>query len=61
MSIKSAAPKIRELFIEELMEVQGGAPDGNPIRELLEKLGCCESTMACCEEGDCCADPVYYS
>ena len=50
-------PKIRELFIEELAEVQGGS-DGNPIKTLLEKLGCCDSTMACCEEGACCADPV---
>jgi hypothetical protein len=42
---------IRELFIEELAEVQGGS--GNPIKDLL----CC-STMACCEEGQCCAGPV---
>ena len=48
-------PKIRELFIDELADVQGGS---NPVRELLEKLGCCHSTMACCEEGDCCADPI---
>ena len=51
-------PKIRELFIDELAEVQGG---NNPVRELLEKLGCCNSTMACCEEGDCCADPIAVS
>lgn len=40
--------KVRELFIEELADVQGG---GNP----LEKLGL-ETTMACCEEGptSCC-------
>jgi hypothetical protein len=48
------APKIRELFIEELAEVQGGGP-GDPVKTLLEKLGCCDSTMACCEEGACCA------
>ena len=53
----STKPKIRELFIEELAEVQGGN-DGNPLKTLLEKLGCCDSTMACCEEGQCCADPA---
>jgi hypothetical protein len=37
----TGAPKIRELFIEELAEVQGGAPaSGGPY-----------TTMACCEEG----------
>jgi len=50
-------PKIRELFIEELAEVQGGN-DGNPLKALLDKLGCCDSTMACCEEGQCCVDPA---
>lgn len=34
---------VRELFIEELAEVQGG---GDP----LDKLGL-DTTMACCEEG----------
>lgn len=47
---------IRELFIDELAEVKGGAAD-NPIKELLERLGGGNSTMACCEEGQCC-DPV---
>ena len=47
---------IRELFIEELTEVKGGS--GNPLRELIEKLGGGNSTMACCEEGQCCADPI---
>lgn len=46
-------PIIRELFIEELAEVQGG----NPVKAILDKLSCCDSTMACCEEGDCCAEP----
>ena len=32
--------KMRELFIEELTEVQGGASAGGPY-----------TTMACCEEG----------
>lgn len=32
---------IRELFIEELEEVQGGAPDGLPGLD---------TTQACCEE-----------
>lgn len=43
---------IRELFIEELAEVKGGS--GGPVGELLEKLGGGNSTMACCEEGQCC-------
>lgn len=42
-------PQMRELFIEELAEVQGGSTNGNPLKDLL----CC-STMACCEEGQCC-------
>ena len=33
-------PKVRELFIEELAQVQAGAPAGGPY-----------TTMACCEEG----------
>lgn len=37
--------KVRELFIEELAEVQGGS---NPIKELKDQLN---TTMACCEEG----------
>ena len=47
---------IRELFIEELAEVKGGA--GDPIRELYEKLGGGNSTEACCEEGQCCVEPI---
>ncbi|HJR46313.1 MAG TPA: hypothetical protein VJ927_11990 [Actinomycetota bacterium] len=47
---------IRELFIEELAEVKGGA--GGPVETLLEKLGGQNSTMACCEEGQCCAEPI---
>lgn len=53
---RAVAPKIRELFIEELAEVQGGSPE-NPVKDLVDKLLCC-STMACCEEGACCADPI---
>lgn len=56
--MEATTPKIRELFIDELAEVQGGGPEDNPVRTLLEKLGCCNSTMACCEEGQCCAEPV---
>jgi hypothetical protein len=33
--------KVRELFIEELAQVQGGAPSSEPGY----------TTMACCEEG----------
>jgi hypothetical protein len=43
---------MRELFIEELAEVRGGS-SSNPIKDLL----CC-STMACCEEGQCCSGPI---
>ena len=44
-------PMMRELFIEELAEVTGGAgPD--PLERVRELLG--ETTMACCEEGQCC-------
>lgn len=45
-------PTIRELFIEELAQVTGGAgPDPlEKVRELLPT----ETTHACCEEGQCC-------
>ena len=51
------AAQIRELFIEELAQVKGGS-DGNPVKELLDKLNCCDSTMACCEDGACCVEPI---
>ncbi len=43
---------MRELFIEELVEVTGGAgPDPlEKVRELIPT----ETTHACCEEGQCC-------
>ena len=57
MRVKAAkkdVPQIRELFIEELAEVQGGSSiSSNPLKDLL----CC-STMACCEEGQCCDGPI---
>ena len=54
-----ATPKLRELFIEELAEVRGG---DNPVKELLERIGGGgNSTMACCEEGDCCNDPIDFT
>ena len=37
----STAPKIRELFIEELAQIQAGSAGSDP---------CC-TTRACCEEG----------
>lgn len=41
------APRIRELFVEELAEIRGGATvDGGT-----ETTSCCVTTMACCEEG----------
>lgn len=47
------APRIRELFVEELAEVRGG----NPIEWVKEQLGGGgATTYACCEEGydNCC-------
>lgn len=44
---------MRELFIDELAEVKGGA---GPIEELVDRLGLGNSTEACCEEGQCCTD-----
>ena len=49
---------IRELFIEELAEVHGGA--GGPVEELIREIkegGGQNTTMACCEEGpdNCCS------
>lgn len=38
--------KIRELFVEDLAEVRGGAPGGVPGRP-----GGTATTLACCEEG----------
>ncbi len=38
--------KIRELFVEELGEVRGGAPGGAPGRP-----DGTYTTLACCEEG----------
>lgn len=51
--VTKAGTETRELFIEELAEVTGGGP----VEELLRKIGCCETTMACCEEGpdNCCS------
>jgi hypothetical protein len=59
MKATKATPKLRELFIEELAEVRGG---DNPVKELLNELtGGGNSTMACCEEGDCCNDPISFT
>ena len=46
--------KIRELFVEELAEVTGGAPGGVPGKPPTA------TTMACCEEGPfgCCGETV---
>ncbi len=46
--------KIRELFVEELGDVRGGAPGGIP-----GKPGTA-TTLACCEEGPfgCCGETV---
>ncbi len=44
---------VRELFIEELAEIHGGAPGGIPGRPTY-------TTLACCEEGPfgCCGTTV---
>ncbi|MDQ3953144.1 MAG: hypothetical protein M3279_09325 [Actinomycetota bacterium] len=46
--------KIRELFVEELTEVRGGAPGGIPGKPDVV------TTLACCEEGPfgCCGTTV---
>lgn len=44
---------IRELFIEELTEVTGGATD--PLERVKEIIrDGWATTQACCEEGQCC-------
>ncbi|HYO60630.1 MAG TPA: hypothetical protein VEU29_01875 [Actinomycetota bacterium] len=49
----SKEAKIRELFIEDLSDVRGGAPGGVPGKPTA-------TTMACCEEGPfgCCGETV---
>ena len=41
-NVTTESPKIRELFIEELAQIQAGASSSS---------GPCCTTMACCEEG----------
>lgn len=48
----SKEEKVRELFVEELADVRGGAPGGIPGKPPTY------TTLACCEEGPhdgCCA------
>ncbi|HJR46314.1 MAG TPA: hypothetical protein VJ927_11995 [Actinomycetota bacterium] len=52
--MNQAKAPIRELFVEELAEVKGGA--GGPVEELLDRLGLSNTTQACCEEGNCGCD-----
>ena len=50
-------PQIRELFIDELEQVNGG----NPVKELVQQIkDNWNTTMACCEEGPdgCCPSPI---
>ena len=42
--------QIRELFIDELEQVQGGGP----VEELINRLKDQPTTQACCEEGNSC-------
>ena len=51
---KKDTREVRELFIEELEQVQGGGPVEDAIRWLKDGTA---TTMACCEEGSysCCA------
>jgi hypothetical protein len=54
MATTNDAPRLRELFMEELAEVQGGGPL-EPIPDL--EFGFCHqwmTTMACGEEGPPC-------
>ncbi len=50
MANETQAPAIRELFIEELADVQGGAPDGALDDVLLTTQACCEELIfdRCC-------------
>ena len=44
---------MRELFVEELAEVTGGAADHRErVKEILKDEW--NTTQACCEEGQCC-------
>lgn len=43
--------EVRELFVEELEEVSGGAPDNKVIEWLKDQL---QTTYACGEEGPDC-------
>ena len=48
------APAIRELFIEELVQVQGGSA-GDPLDKVKQWIkDQFQTTYACCEEGNCC-------
>lgn len=51
------APEIRELFIEELEQVNGGGPVEEAIRKIKDGWN---TTHACCEEGPdgCCPSPI---
>ena len=57
----SDEPMLRELFIDELAQVNGGGPVDEVLGLVPEKfrpaLPPTETTMACCEEGSsgCCA------
>ncbi len=44
--------KMRELFIDELAQVTGGASD--PLERVKELIKDQNTTHACCEEGQCC-------
>lgn len=45
---RTETPALRELFIDELEQVQGGGPVEDLIRRIKDGEA---STMACCEEG----------
>ena len=45
---------IRELFIDELAQVTGGTDPIERVKEIIREIRDPNTTMACCEEGNCC-------
>ncbi len=44
---------MRELFIDELAQVTGGADPLEKVKQAIHDLIPTETTQACCEEGQC--------
>lgn len=47
-------PMMRELFIDELAQITGGSDPLEKVREIIRDIKDPNTTMACCEEGQCC-------